>query len=173
MVFTTRFSGGRGGRNGFESELHRLGILHQTLKRWLGEQPTPETLDDLQALLDKFVASVGPSEVRCSRTLSVVLSAESRFKSTWPGSQRGLSTRGARLVLSDAVPVQRAEFFFSGLDVRVTVLVHLLHRGVGLLGYDVDLREELEHGSYWSKSAASFLIIATALRPTEETSRNR
>ena len=26
MVFTTRLSGGRGGRNGFEAELHRLGI---------------------------------------------------------------------------------------------------------------------------------------------------
>jgi transposase len=26
MVFTTRLSGGRGGRNGFEAELHRLGV---------------------------------------------------------------------------------------------------------------------------------------------------
>ena len=72
MVFTTRFSGGRGGRNGFEAELHRLGIqqknsranhpttcgkverFHQTTKRWLDEQPAPETLDELQALLDKL-----------------------------------------------------------------------------------------------------------------------
>jgi transposase InsO family protein len=72
MVYTTRFSGGRGGRNGFETELHRLGIqqknsranhpttcgkverFHQTLKRWLESQPAPDTLDELQALLDKF-----------------------------------------------------------------------------------------------------------------------
>jgi hypothetical protein len=73
MVFTTRLSGGRGGRNGFEAELHRLGIhqknsradhpmtcgkverFHQTLKRWLDHQPAAVTVDELQALLDKFV----------------------------------------------------------------------------------------------------------------------
>jgi hypothetical protein len=27
MVFTTRLSGGKGGRNGFENELHRLGVI--------------------------------------------------------------------------------------------------------------------------------------------------
>jgi transposase InsO family protein len=73
MVFTTRLSGGRG-RNGFETELHRLGIhqknsrpnhpttcgkverFHQTLKRWLRAQPhQPATLAELQAHLDAFV----------------------------------------------------------------------------------------------------------------------
>jgi transposase InsO family protein len=72
MVYTTRFSGGRGGRNGFEAELHRLDIqqknsranhpttcgkverFHQTLKRWLDQQPAPDTIAELQALLDKF-----------------------------------------------------------------------------------------------------------------------
>lgn len=57
MVFTTRLSGGRGGRNGFETELRRLGItqkeshphhptasgqverFQQTLKKWLLAQP--------------------------------------------------------------------------------------------------------------------------------------
>lgn len=75
MVYTTRFSGGRGGRNGLEAELHRLGIqqknsranhpttcgkverFHQTLKRWLEQQPAPEALTELQALLDKFVTT--------------------------------------------------------------------------------------------------------------------
>ncbi|MFL6144924.1 MAG: hypothetical protein ACJ72N_24045 [Labedaea sp.] len=56
--------GGRGGRNGFETELHRLGVrqknsrpnhpttcgtverFQQTLKKWLRAQPTqPGTLD--------------------------------------------------------------------------------------------------------------------------------
>lgn len=71
MVYTTRFSGGRGGRNGFESELRRLHVIQkngranhpttqgkverfqQTLKKWLRAQPA--TLADLQALLDTFV----------------------------------------------------------------------------------------------------------------------
>jgi len=75
MVFTTRFSGGKGGRNGFESELHRLGVcqknsrpnhpttcgkverFQQTMKRWLAaKSPQPATVAQLQALLDIFVA---------------------------------------------------------------------------------------------------------------------
>jgi transposase InsO family protein len=73
MVFTTRLSGGQGGRNAFEAELRRLGIqqknsrpnhpttcgkverFHQTLKRWLTAQPDPpETIADLQAALEVF-----------------------------------------------------------------------------------------------------------------------
>jgi transposase InsO family protein len=73
MVFTTRLSGGRGGRNAFEHELRRLGIkqkngkpnhpqtqgkverFQQTLKNWLAAQaPQPATLAQLQALLDAF-----------------------------------------------------------------------------------------------------------------------
>jgi transposase InsO family protein len=75
MVFTTRLSGGKGGRNGFEAELRRLGVVQknsrpnhpttcgkverfqQTLKRWLAAQPDqPETIAQLQALLDVFAA---------------------------------------------------------------------------------------------------------------------
>ena len=74
MVFTTRLSGGKGGRNGFETELRRLGItqknsrpnhpttcgkverFQQTLKAWLRAQPDqPATIAELQALLDRFV----------------------------------------------------------------------------------------------------------------------
>jgi hypothetical protein len=29
MVFTTRLSGGKGGRNGFESELRALGVIQK------------------------------------------------------------------------------------------------------------------------------------------------
>jgi transposase InsO family protein len=73
MVFTTRLSGGKGGRNAFEHELRRLGItqkngkpnhpqtqgkverFQQTLKNWLAAQaPQPATLAQLQALLDGF-----------------------------------------------------------------------------------------------------------------------
>jgi transposase InsO family protein len=72
MVFTTRLSGGRGGRNALEHELRRLGIkqkngkpnpqtqgkverFQQTMKNWLRAQPAqPATLAELQALLGAF-----------------------------------------------------------------------------------------------------------------------
>jgi transposase InsO family protein len=77
MVFTTRFAGGRAGRNtinGFQAELRHLGVVqkhskpnhpttcgkverfHQTLKKWLAAQPRqPQTVAELQALCDHFV----------------------------------------------------------------------------------------------------------------------
>jgi transposase InsO family protein len=73
LVFTTRFAGGRGGRNALEAELRRLGItqkngkpnhpqtqgkverFQQTMKNWLRAQAVqPATLADLQSLLDAF-----------------------------------------------------------------------------------------------------------------------
>jgi transposase InsO family protein len=73
MVFTTRLSGGKGGRNAFEHELRRGGItqkngkpghpqtqgkverFQQTLKNWLAAQsPQPATLTQLQTLLNTF-----------------------------------------------------------------------------------------------------------------------
>jgi len=75
MVFTTRWAGGRGGRNALESELRRLDIVQknsrpnhpstcgkverfqQTLKKWLrGQRRQPATLAELQRLLDRFRA---------------------------------------------------------------------------------------------------------------------
>jgi len=72
LVYTTRFSGGRGGRNGLENELRRLGVtqkngrpshpqtqgkverFQQTLQKWLAAQPSAATLTGLQAQLDAF-----------------------------------------------------------------------------------------------------------------------
>ncbi len=76
MVFTTRLSGGKRGagtRNGFETELRRLGVkqinstpnhpttcgkverFQQTMKKWLrAQKPQPATVAELQALLDRF-----------------------------------------------------------------------------------------------------------------------
>lgn len=73
LVFTTRLSGGKGGRNGLEAELRRLGIrqkngtpshpqtqgkaerFQQTLKNWLRAQALPpRTPAELQSLLDAF-----------------------------------------------------------------------------------------------------------------------
>jgi transposase InsO family protein len=73
MVYTTRFSGGRGGRNKFETELQQRNIVQknsrpnhpttcgkvervqQTFKKWLSAQPLqPDTIEALQALLEVF-----------------------------------------------------------------------------------------------------------------------
>ena len=75
MVFTTRFSGGKGGRNELEAELRRLGVIQknsrpnhpttcgkverfqQTMKKWLRSQPDqPATSAELQELIEAFVA---------------------------------------------------------------------------------------------------------------------
>jgi transposase InsO family protein len=74
MVYTTRFAGGRGGRNALEAELRRLHIVQknsrpnhpttcgkverfqQTMKKWLRAQPAqPATIDELQTLIDAFI----------------------------------------------------------------------------------------------------------------------
>jgi hypothetical protein len=77
MVFTTRLSQGKrsaGTRNGFETELRRLGTVQknsrpnhpttcgkverfqQTMKKWLRGQPVqPTTIAELQTLIDAFV----------------------------------------------------------------------------------------------------------------------
>ena len=73
MVYTTRFAGGRGGRNHLETQLAALGVtqkhsrpnhpttcgkverFQQTLKQWLqAQQPQPATITELQALLSTF-----------------------------------------------------------------------------------------------------------------------
>lgn len=74
LVYTTRFAGYRGGRNGLETRLATLDIqqknsrpnhpttcgkverFHQTMKKWLTAQtPQPTTHDELQVLIDDFV----------------------------------------------------------------------------------------------------------------------
>jgi transposase InsO family protein len=77
MVFTTRLSGGQRGagtRNGFETELRRLGTVQknsrpnhpttcgkverfqQTMKKWLAAQPDqPASIIELQTLIDRFI----------------------------------------------------------------------------------------------------------------------
>jgi transposase InsO family protein len=73
MVFTTRFAGGKGGRNQLEAELRRLRVtqinstpnhpttcgkverFHQTLKKSLTNPPRATTLAELQAQLNTFV----------------------------------------------------------------------------------------------------------------------
>jgi transposase InsO family protein len=88
-VYTSRFTGGR---NGFEYVLAYLGIrqkngapghpqtqgkierFHQTLKRWLGQQPAARTLAELQAQLDVF--RVAYNELRPHRATGRVTPGE-------------------------------------------------------------------------------------------------
>ena len=74
MVYTVRYAGGRGGRNGFEKQLRvwhvtqknsrpnhpttcgKVERFQQTLKKWLRAQPDqPATIAQLQTLLDTFL----------------------------------------------------------------------------------------------------------------------
>lgn len=73
MVYTTRFSGGRGGRNSLETQLVELGItqkhtrpnhptttgkierFQQTMKKWVTARPPASTINELQKLVDEFV----------------------------------------------------------------------------------------------------------------------
>ena len=87
MVFTTRYAGGKVGRNGLESELRRLNIVQknsrpnhpttcgkverfqQTMKKWLRAQPAqPASRAELQAMLDAFVD--GYNNTRPHRSLA-------------------------------------------------------------------------------------------------------
>jgi len=72
LVFTTRLATLKGAKNGFEKLLEANGItqkngkpnhpqtqgkierFHQTLKKWLKARPRPETIEQLQELLDEF-----------------------------------------------------------------------------------------------------------------------
>lgn len=73
MVYTTRFSGYRGGRNHLETRLAELEITHkhtrpnhptttgkverfqQTLKKWLTARPAATSIPNLQTLIDEFI----------------------------------------------------------------------------------------------------------------------
>jgi hypothetical protein len=106
MVFTTRFAGGRGGRNAFEKELRRLHVaqknsspghpqtcgkierLHQTQKKWLVAQPDqPATLAELQTLLEAFRDEYNhrrPHRALNRRTPAVAYTARPKATTTGP-----------------------------------------------------------------------------------------
>ena len=108
MVFTTRFAGGRTGRdtlNGFQAELRNLGVIEkhskpnhpttcgkverfqQTLKKWLKVQPQqPQTVAELQALCETFVAYYNNSRPHRSLGHTPTAAYQARPKATPPGS---------------------------------------------------------------------------------------
>jgi transposase InsO family protein len=84
MVFTTRLSGGKGGRNALENELRRRGVLqinstpnhpttcgkverfHQTLKKHLTGQPRASSITELQTQIDAFCDIYNQHRPHCS-----------------------------------------------------------------------------------------------------------
>lgn len=157
MVFTTRLSGGKGGRNGFEAELVRLGVrqknsrpnhpttcgkverFHQTLKRWLTAQtPQPTTILELQALLDRFVEHYNHD--RPHRSLP------DRCTPAVAYSSRPKATPGIRDDSHDRV---RHDTVDKSGKITLRVNGHLHHIGLGaehrgvkviVLAHDLDVR---------------------------------
>ena len=159
MVYTTRFSGGRGGRNGFEHELRRLNIVQknsrpnhpttcgkaervqQTFKKWLAAQPVqPDTIEALQTLLDLFTVIYNDQRPHRSlpqrATPATIYTA--RPKAT-PGSDRANDTH-------DRVRTDRLD---NSGTVTLRVNGRLHHIGVGrtyarthvlMLVQDLDVR---------------------------------
>jgi transposase InsO family protein len=142
MVYTTRFSGGRGGRNGLENELQRLNVVQknsrpnhpttcgkverfqQTLKKWIAAQPIqPVTLEDLQALIDAFVTAY--NHQRPHRSLphrATPATAYTARPKTGPSADR--STDVHYRVLSDKVDRD------GKLSLRLNGRLH--HIGIGV-----------------------------------------
>jgi transposase InsO family protein len=110
-VFTASY---RGGRAAMETELLALGItfkhsrpyhpqtcgkverFHQTMKKFLQKQDPPETIDDLQAQLDRFVAyynDVRPHRALGRRTPRVAFDARTKAAP----SKAGLEVDGYRV----------------------------------------------------------------------------
>ena len=106
MVYTTRFSGGKGGRNAFEARLAALGVtqkhsapnhpttcgkvehFQQTLKKWLKAQRRANNLDQLQDLLDEFVGTYNHHRPHRSLGRSTPAAAYTRLPKTGPEHNR-------------------------------------------------------------------------------------
>ena len=130
LVYTTRFAGGRGGRNTLETRLVELGIeqkhsrpnhpttcgkverFHQTLKKWLrAQQPQPATIDQLQALIDGFVDEYNHRRPHRSLGRATPAAAYRRLPKTGPeGSAAGphYRIRHDRIDKTGAVSLRRA-----------------------------------------------------------------
>ena len=102
MVYTTRFSGGKGGRNAFEARLAHLGTeqknstpnhpttcgkverFQQTLKKYLKAQPAAHSLNQLQGLIDEFTRHYNHHRPHRSLGRSTPAAAYTRLPKTGP-----------------------------------------------------------------------------------------
>ena len=106
MVYTTRYAGGKGGRNALETLLAGLGItqkhsrpnhprtcgkverFQQTLKKWLRARPAPHSLDQLQRLLDGFADEYNNRRPHRSLDRSTPAAAYQRLPKAAPHNTR-------------------------------------------------------------------------------------
>ncbi len=102
MVYTTRLSGGKGGRNAYEARLAALGVaqknskpnhpttcgkverFQQTLKKWLKAQPEANSLDQLQAQIDQFTRAYNHHRPHRSLDRTTPAAAYTRLPKTGP-----------------------------------------------------------------------------------------
>jgi len=130
LVYTTRFAGYPGGRNGLETRLAALEIkqknsrpnhpttcgkverFHQTLKKWLTAQdPQPATHHQLQALVDEFVDEYNHRRPHSSLGRATPAVAYNQLPKTGPaGSNKGphYRIRRDRVDKTGAVSLRRA-----------------------------------------------------------------
>jgi transposase InsO family protein len=183
MVFTTRLSGGKGGRNGLETELHRLNVrqknsspnhpttcgkverFQQTMKSWLRAQPQqPASIEQLQAMLDAFVRLY--NEQRPHRSLP--------HRAT-PATVYHSRPKAAPLATREHDHHRRIRRDIVDATGKVTLRVegHLLHIGVGrthartpvvLLIQDLDVR--VVHAATGELLRALTLDLSRTYQPT-------
>jgi transposase InsO family protein len=129
LVYTTRFAGGRGGRNPLETTLAGLGItqkhsrpnhpttcgkverFQQTLKRWLAKQPPAPSTAALQTLLDAFVDTYNHHRPHGSlhrRTPAVVYQLLPKTGPTGTGAGPHHRIRHDRIDKTGALSLRRA-----------------------------------------------------------------
>jgi transposase InsO family protein len=156
MVYTTRFAGGRGGRNHLEVVLVELGVtqkhsrpnhpttcgkverFQQTLKKWLAARPRPDTIEALQELLDGFVDEYNHRRPHRSLARATPAATYQRLPKTGPqGSEAGTHhrIRHDRIDTTGAVSLRR-----GGRMHHIGLGRHLAGTPVILLIADLDIR---------------------------------
>jgi len=156
LVYTTRFAGGRGGRNPLETVLADLRITHkhsrpnhpttcgkverfqQTLKRWLTKQPPAGTLDQLQQHLDRFIDEYNhrrPHSSLARRTPAVVYRLLPKTGPQGTGAGTHHRVRHDRIDKTGAISLRRA-----GRLHHIGIGRAHAHTPVVLLINDLDIR---------------------------------
>jgi transposase InsO family protein len=158
LVYTTRLAGGRGGRNGLESELRHLGVtqknsrpnhpttcgkverFQQTMKKWLRAQPTqPATIAELNVAIEQFTENYNTRRPHRSLTgRSTPVAAYMARPKAIPGDRA-----------SDANSRIRRDRVDEGGSISLRIHGRMVHIGVGrtlaktpvlLLIHDLDVR---------------------------------
>jgi len=185
MVFTTRYSGGKGGRNHLEHELRARNIVQknsrpnhpttcgkverfqQTLKKWLRKQPLqPASIADLQALLDTFVDEYNHRRPHRSLPASATPAATYQARpKAGPSSDRGADTHDR--VRHDRVDLR------GTVTLRIAGKMHHIGIGRTYAGTDILLLVQDLHVKVVNKTTGELLreLIIDPRRDYQPTGR--